>query len=131
MRARTTHALVLLRDLDEAELEDALEEPGAALLQLEKRRLAEGAELVLGPAAGVVEHEAARLAVELFLVEELRDAHRLERAPRRVREQERQALGLQRGHVQLVRDVHESFDVVPGDCAHEARREGGRVSARV
>ena len=88
--------------------------------ELEQRLAAERVELLLWPAAWVVEHEARGLAVQFFLLEDLCDAHRLDRTTGRVREEKVEADPLQGGHAELVSDVHQTLHVVPRDGVFHA-----------
>jgi hypothetical protein len=92
-------------------------------LELEQRLTAKSVELRLRPPAWIVEHEARSLSVQLFLFEQLGDAHRLDWPASGVCKEKVEAYSLQGRHAKLVTNVHETLHVVPGDCAlHAAAR---------
>ena len=118
----STHALVFLRQGRQAQFQDAFEEPvaskhrrvryirrgserrsvGAPFFEFQERFLAERAQLLLGPSAGIVEHETTRLAIELFFFEKLRDAHGFDGLASRMCEEEGQTCLLECRNAELV-----------------------------
>ena len=75
---------------------------GAPFFEFQERFLAEGAQLLFGPSAGIVEYETTRLAVEFFFFEELRDAHGFDRLAGRVCEKESETFLLECWNTELV-----------------------------
>ena len=73
------------------------------------------AHLLLWPASWIVENEPTRLAVELLLFEQFGNSHSSDRLPGGMSEQKSETLLLKRRYTKFVGDVHEAFDVVPGD----------------
>jgi len=95
-------ALVLLRQGRQAQFQDAFEEPVASFFEFQERFLGEGAQLLFGPSAGIVEHETTRLAIEFFFFKELRDAHGFNGLASRMCEEESETFLLECWNAELV-----------------------------
>jgi hypothetical protein len=90
-------------------------------LKFEQCLFTECVELILRPATGVIENEAASLPIELFFLEKFSYPHSFDGSTSCMRDQELEALLLERRNAKLMRNVHQAFNVIPGNGAFQAR----------
>jgi hypothetical protein len=79
---------------------------------------------LLCPPARIVKYESARFAVEILLLKEFCNTHSFDGFACSMSEKEGETFALEGRDGEFVGDVHQSFDVVPGDGAFQTMASG-------
>jgi len=93
------------------------------LFQLEQCFLAKCAKIVLGPPTRIVEYETAGFSIKFFLFEKLGYPHGFYGSAGCMCDQELKALLLKRCNAKLMRNVHQTFNVIPGNSTFQAKSD--------
>lgn len=72
------------------------------------------------PSAWIIEYKAACFAIQFFLFEKFGYTDGFDRPSSRVSNEKFKAFLLQGSDAELMRDVHQTFDIVPSDSALQA-----------